>query len=81
MLRGPLLGLLALVLGLGLGARAGELRVPADYPTIQAALDGVTLSGGLLNLWTVSDGGVRVLGSTLKDAEAGILVGGPAVLL
>jgi len=39
MLRGPLLGLLALVLGLGLGARAGELRVPVDYPTIQAALD------------------------------------------
>jgi parallel beta-helix repeat protein len=47
----------------------------------KAALDGVTLSGGLLNLRTVSDGGVRVLGSTLKDAEAGVLAGGPAVLL
>ena len=47
----------------------------------KATLDGVTVSGGVLNLRTVSDGGVRVLGSTLKEAEAGVLAGGPALLL
>ena len=47
----------------------------------KATLDGVTVSGGVLNLRTVSGGEVRVLGSTLKEAEAGVLAGGPALLL
>jgi nitrous oxidase accessory protein NosD len=60
----------------------GKMGIGVDVSGgAKAALDGVTLSGGLLNLRTVSDGGVRVLGSTLKDAEVGVLVGGPAVLL
>jgi len=60
----------------------GKMGIGVDVSgEAKAALDGVTLSGGLLNLRTVSDGGVRVLGSTLKDAEAGVLAGGPAVLL
>jgi parallel beta-helix repeat protein len=57
----------------------GKMGIGVDVSGgAKAALDGVTVSGGLLNLRTVSDGGVRVLGSTLKDAEAGVLAGGPA---